>query len=213
MTVLEIIMVLLVLLDVLLLGLSRLNASIRMVALQGFLLGLFSILVQWQQLTVRVLIISLTSVILKSFVYPFLLRRAIRESDLRREMRPLVGYNLSLACGLGMLAIAMWLNANLSFGGIHGVSLVVPVSFMTIFTGLFIIITRRTALAQCLGYVILENGIYTFGIAAVGEIPLLLELGILLDAFVAVFVMGIAIYHINREFEHIDVAELSTLKG
>ena len=49
--------------------------------------------------------------------------------------------------------------------------------------------------------------------ALVGEIPALVELGVLLDAFVAVFVMGIAIYHISREFDHIDVDQLDTLKG
>jgi hydrogenase-4 component E len=52
-----------------------------------------------------------------------------------------------------------------------------------------------------------------FGIAAVGEIPLLVEFGVLLDVFVGVFVMGIAINHINREFDHIDADQLSSLKG
>jgi hydrogenase-4 component E len=47
----------------------------------------------------------------------------------------------------------------------------------------------------------------------VGEVPMLVELGMLLDVFVAVFVMGIAIYHINREFDHIDADRLNTLKG
>ena len=59
----------------------------------------------------------------------------------------------------------------------------------------------------------MENGIYTFGIFSVVEIPLLVELGILLDVFVAVFVMGIAIYHINREFDHLDADRLNVLKG
>jgi hydrogenase-4 component E len=81
------------------------------------------------------------------------------------------------------------------------------------FTGLFLIIARRKALTQCIGYIVFENGIYAFGVAAAGEIPMLVELGLLLDAFVAVFVMGIAIYHIKQEFDHIDATELSSLKG
>jgi len=60
---------------------------------------------------------------------------------------------------------------------------------------------------------VLENGIYCFGLAVVSGMPLLLELGVLMDIFVAVFVMGIAIYHINREFDHIDADRLSALKG
>jgi hydrogenase-4 component E len=213
MTPIEVVLVVLVLSDLFLLGVSRLKAGIRIVAGQGLLLGLLALVSQWDQLTVRVLFIALISVALKTFVFPFLLGRAIKEAGIRHEMRPPIGYNLSLLCGLVMLAVAFWLNARLSLEGLPGNSLVLPVALMTMFTGLFMVISRRSALAQCLGYIVLENGIYTFGISAVGEIPLLVELGILLDAFVAVLVMGIAIYHINREFDHIDVAQLRSLKG
>ena len=111
------------------------------------------------------------------------------------------------------LGAAFWLNGRLPLGEMLHLPLVLPASLMTMFTGLFIIVSRRSALAQSLGYIVLENGIFAFGIAAVGEIPMLVEFGILLDAFAAVLVMGIAIYHINREFDHMDVVQLSSLKG
>jgi len=66
---------------------------------------------------------------------------------------------------------------------------------------------------QTLGYLAMENGIYAFGLAFAVEEPLLVEMGVLLDVFVAVFVMGIAIYHISREFDHIDTDRLSALRG
>jgi len=87
------------------------------------------------------------------------------------------------------------------------------VAIMTVFTGLFILMSRKKAITQVLGYIIMENGIYLMGLALVGEMPLLIETGILLDIFVAVFIMGIAVFHINREFDHIDVNELNRLKG
>jgi hydrogenase-4 component E len=86
------------------------------------------------------------------------------------------------------------------------------VALFTIFVGLFMIVTRKKALTQVLGYLTLENGIYAFGLGVAQEWPLIVELGILLDIFAAVFVMGIAIFHINREFDHIDSDRLSTLK-
>ena len=58
----------------------------------------------------------------------------------------------------------------------------------------------------------LENGIYIFGVTLVRDQPWLVETGILLDVFVAVFVMGIAIFHISREFDHMDVDQLTVLK-
>lgn len=58
----------------------------------------------------------------------------------------------------------------------------------------------------------LENGIFTFGIALAQDQPLLVELGVTLDLLVGVFVMGITIFHISREFDHIDVGQMSVLK-
>jgi hydrogenase-4 component E len=78
-------------------------------------------------------------------------------------------------------------------------------------TGFFIIISRAEALSQVIGYLILENGIYLFGIALLLEQPLLVELGMLLDVFVGIFVMGITVFHISREFEHTDTSRLSGL--
>jgi len=65
---------------------------------------------------------------------------------------------------------------------------------------------------QVVGYLVLENGSYIFGVALAQDEPFLVEMGVLLDIFVAVFAMGIAIFHINREFDHIDVDQLTSLK-
>ena len=82
----------------------------------------------------------------------------------------------------------------------------------TMITGLFLIVSRRQALTQVIGYLALENGVFAFGLGLVREAPVIVEMGILLDIFVAVFVMGITIFHISREFDHIDTDRLSMLK-
>ena len=112
-----------------------------------------------------------------------------------------------------MMIAALWLGTKFRLKADADAPLVVPGAFMTVFTGLFLVIARRKALTQCIGFIAFENGIYAFGLAAVGEIPALVELGILLDAFVAVLVMGIAIFRINRAFDHMDADRLDTLKG
>jgi hydrogenase-4 component E len=78
--------------------------------------------------------------------------------------------------------------------------------------GLLLIVSRNTAVMQVIGYLVLENGIYVFGWAFTIEEPLLVEMGVLLDVFVAVFVMGIIIYHLSREFDSIETDELASLK-
>jgi hydrogenase-4 component E len=210
---LELATVLLFLTNLVMLGLSELGACIRMVAIQGILLGLFTLIAREDVLTARLVILGVVSMGLKGFVFPFLLSRDIREAKVRREVEPFVGYAASIVAGLLMLAASMWIAARFPMLSAATSSFVIPVALSTVFAGLFLIISRRKALTQVIGYLVFENGIYMFGIAAAGEIPFLVEFGVLLDVFVAVFVMGIAINHINREFDHIDADQLSSLKG
>jgi hydrogenase-4 component E len=196
-----------------LLGMSLLSACIRVVAFQGILLGAFAIAAQSQALTPRLFAIAAAGVVLKGFVYPWLLRRAVQEAGVQKEIEPFVGTIPSVLLGIAMLGASIWIGGRLPLVKGQELPLVVPAALLTMLTGLFLIVARKKALNQCLGYLVFENGIYTFGVAAVGEIPALVELGILLDAFVAVLVMGIALYHINREFDHLDADRLSSLKG
>ena len=72
--------------------------------------------------------------------------------------------------------------------------------------------SRRKAITQVVGYLVLENGIYLFGLMLIEEMPLLVEAGILLDLFVGIFVMGIVINHIRVAFDSLDTGHLSELR-
>lgn len=195
------------------LGSSRLAACIRYVALQGVLLGLFTVLAHEAGSLLRPSLLAVGSIGIKGVAFPILLLRAMREAEVRREIEPYVGYSLSILLGLAALLLALWLSARLPLPLAPVSSLVVPVALFTSFVGLFVIISRKKAITQVLGYLMLENGIYTFGVGLVQGTPMLIELGVLLDVFVAVFVMGITIFHINRQFDHLDTDRLALLKG
>lgn len=206
------ILIFLVLTNLALLGTSRIAGCIRIVAIQGILLGLLSLVVPIHGFSLRFLILAVGSTLIKGWGFPWLLSRALREANVRHEVDPYVGYPMSLMIGVFSLSVAVWLGSRLPLPNPVVSSLVVPVAFFMIFIGLFLIVSRRIALTQVLGYLVLENGIYTFGVALAEEAPLIVELGILLDVFVAVFVMGIALFHISREFDHIETDRLSALK-
>jgi hydrogenase-4 component E len=176
------------------------------------LLGMLPLLVGPHHLTVRACALSGATVALKGFFFPWLLLRALRSANARREMEPLVGYTLSLMIGAVLLAAAMWFGRQLPLPVPDHSPMVLPLAMFTIMVGLFVIVSRRKALTQVLGYLVMENGIYAFGLAFALSEPLLVELGILLDAFMAVFVMGITIFHISREFDHMDTDRLSALR-
>jgi hydrogenase-4 component E len=94
----------------------------------------------------------------------------------------------------------------------HADFLIVPASLSTVWTGFLMLTTRKKAIMQVLGYLLLENGIFLFGLLLLEAMPFLVEVGVLLDLFTGVFVMGIIIHHISREFESISTDHLAELK-
>ena len=208
----DVLLILVVLTNLRLLGSSRLGACIRTTAAQGILLGFLPLWLHADNFTWRIGMMALGSVVLKGVVFPWLLFRAIREAEVQREVEPFVGYNLSLLVGVAAFGISFWLSQRLPLPDAASSSLLVPSALFSIMAGLFLIVSRRKAVNQVLGFLVMENGIYTFGVGLVREGSLLVELGVLLDVFVAVFVMGIIIFHISREFDHVDTDRLSSLK-
>jgi hydrogenase-4 component E len=206
------VLVLLAVSGLLLLGSSRLYRCIRIVAFQGVLLGVLALAVEPDETSLRTLLLALAVVTLKGIAFPWLLSRVLREADVRREVDPFVGYIVSMLLGVAALAVSFSLSARMPLPATPISSLIAPVALFTTLTGLFLIVTRRKALTQVLAYLVFENGIYIFGVGLVHGTPMVVELGILLDVFVAVFVMGIAVFHINREFDHIDTERLTTLR-
>jgi hydrogenase-4 component E len=209
---LDAILVLLVLTSLWLLGSSRLQACIQAVAVQGILLGLIPLFAEWPAITLRLAVVAIVSTVIKAVVLPAFLRRAVREANVRNEVDPMVGFTTSLLLGIGLWGIAMYIASRLPVILPNVSSLLVPVAIFTVMCGLLLIVSRNTAIMQVIGYLALENGIYAFGWAFAVEEPLLVEMGVLLDVFVAVFVMGIAIYHLSREFDSIETDELASLK-
>ena len=205
------VLVLVALTNFVLLGSSRLGSCIRVVAFQGVLLGYLTLAAHGSDVSLRTSALAVASTGLKGIVFPWLLARALSEANVRREIEPFVGYVASLLVGILALGVSLRLSERLPLPQPAASALVLPVSLFTILVGLFLIISRRKALTQVLGYLVLENGIYAFGVGLVPGTPVLVELGVLLDLFVAVFVMGITIFHINREFEHIDTDRLTAL--
>ena len=208
----DVLLILVVLTNLRLLGSSRLGACIRTAAAQGILLGFLPLWLHADNITWRIGMMALGSVALKGAVFPWLLFRAIREAEVQREVEPFVGYNLSLLVGVAAFGVSFWLSRRLPLPDAASSSLLVPSALFSIMAGLFLIVSRRKAVNQVLGFLVMENGIYTFGVGLVREGSLLVELGVLLDVFVAVFVMGIIIFHISREFDHVDTDRLSSLK-
>lgn len=193
------------------LGTSRMRALIRGSAIQGGVLGGIALFLHGTFGT-QSLLIAGGAIVLKGLVIPWMLLRALRDVDIRREVEPLIGFTPSLLTGALGTALAILFAHTLPLAPQHIESLLIPTSLSTVLTGFILLTSRRKAITQVVGYLILENGVFIMGLTLVDAMPFLVEMGVLLDLLVGIFVMGIIINHIQREYASLDTTRLSKLK-
>jgi hydrogenase-4 component E len=211
-SLLDPLLIVLLALNFFVLGVSRVRAVINAVAFQGALFGLLPLLVHQEGIGVSAYVLVVAAVGLKGYLIPTLLLRAMREANIQREVEPLVGFLPSLLLGAVGTALALVFARTLPLVTEHAGLLLVPTSLATVLTGFLVLTTRRKAIVQVVGYLLLENGVFAFGMLLLEAMPFLVELGVLLDLFTGVFVMGIIIHHINREFASDGMEQLAELK-
>jgi hydrogenase-4 component E len=149
---------------------------------------------------------------LKGLILPGLLQKAIRDVHIRHEVQPYVGFVPSLFLGAAGTGLAVIFAGSLPLAPEHAGSLTVPAALATLMTGFLLLTTRKKAISQVVGYFVLENGIFLFGLLLLSAMPRMIEIGVLLDLFVAILVMGIIINHIRDEFSSLDTELLAELK-
>ena len=203
-------LVLCLLLNFAVLGTSRLAFSVRAVAIQGVLLGVLPALIH--PFSWHIVLIVVSIIIAKGAVIPVLIMRAIRKAEIQREFEPFIGYIPSLVLGAFFTSLAFIFAAKLPLAPQHEGLLFVPASIATIMCGFLVLMGRRKAISQVIGYLLMENGIFIFGLLLADAMPVMVEAGALLDLLVGIFVMGIVINHISREFSTIDTSRLSALR-
>ena len=194
------------------LGTHRLPTLIGAVAWQGMVLGLMPVIMEYGHgLDWYVGLLAVATVAGKGFVIPWLLRKAMRAASIDRELDPFIGFVPSLLLGAAGTLGAVALAQVLPLLPEHANSLIVPGAMASVFTGFVLLIGRAKAISQVCGYLVLENGIYLFGLLLIKATPLLVEAGVLLDLTVGVFVIGIIVDRIQRAFDSLDTRKLTVL--
>jgi hydrogenase-4 component E len=193
------------------LGVSRIRGVINAVALQGIVLGILTLPVH-HDIGLRGMTLIAVTIGLKGVVIPAFLVHAMREAHIRHEVNPVVSFMSSLLLGAAGTGLAILFSYTLPLADVHSHLLLVPGALATVWTGFLLLTTRKKAIMQVLGYLVLENGIFLFGLLLLEPMPFLVEAGVLLDLFTAVFIMGIIIHHISREFASISTEHLEELK-
>jgi hydrogenase-4 component E len=202
--------VMLILVNFLALGSSQIGIVIRFSAIQGLLLGLMPLMVE--EPGIYVVLLSLAIIAIKGVLIPSLLIKAMRDVKIRREVEPLLGFIPSMFLGALGTVLGLVFSNHLPLLAAHKGYLILPGSFSTIATGFIMLTTRHKAITQVVGFLILENGIFVFGLLLLSTMPFLVEVGVLLDVFVCIFVLGIILNHIQKAFSSLDSNKLTSLK-
>ena len=205
------ILVIILVMNLFALGTSRIRTVIHTVAAQGILLGILPMLIH-KQLTIPVVLIIFVAIIMKGIFIPSMMIRALRDAQIKREIEPLIGLLPSIILGAMGTAFALLITDQLPLASQHHGTLLVPTSIATVFVGFIFLVTRYKAISQVIGYLILENGIFIFSMLLIEAMPLIVEMGVMLDLFVGIFVTCIIINHINQAFSSMDTRRLVSLK-
>jgi hydrogenase-4 component E len=188
---------------------------IRLFALQSFLLGTVAFLVVLGYGQTHILIAALLTIVIKAVAIPVVLARVIERIGVHKEVDFSVNITVSLLLCGGMVILADSVAQSIletQRSGAPAVSRVLSVSIAMMLIGLFIMTTRKKAVTQIVGLLTMENGVFLSGLSITYGMPLIVEVGIFFDILVAVLILGVFIFRINRTFESISIDSLRSLR-
>lgn len=199
------------LLGVWLCGVTNVRAQLWGLGIQTALLAGVCVALGWTLQAEHYLILAATVLLIKAVAIPLFLGWSARRLEITRDLGAVVGATPALFLGCGALASAYFFAPRLAVPGM-GHSGAAGVALALLLIGMLLMITRRLALSQILGFLVLENGIFLYGLVQTHGMPLLLEMGVAFEVLVAVMVAGLIISRLNRSFEHIDVTQFRGLR-
>lgn len=197
----------------LIVGGRRVDTAIKVIITQGVLLTAATVTLGLITGGDEVYFAALLTLAVKAVIIPYVLHRVQSRVRTDRETKSFVNIKMSLVIcsALVMLAYVVTGHALGNAPTLTATALPTAVSMMLI--GLFIMVSRKLAIMQVMGLLVMENGIYLAGIATAAGLPLVVELGIFLDILVGVLIMGILTFKINQTFDHVDTHNLKNLRG
>ncbi len=196
----------------LILAAGQLYRAIYAVAAQAVLLGIAGGVLGAATGNVDLWVIAGITIVVKAIVLPWLLIWVVKRLNIPRDIEPVIPINVTLAGAAGIVVLAFHLSASLGSvrQAITGNAL--PVGIALILLGILVMASRRKALVQMVGLFASENGIFFTAMAISQGMPLIIEIGVILDVVLGALVMGILVLRVRSSVDT-DIADLEDLKG
>ena len=192
---------------------KRIPALIRSFRYQSLCLFAITFIIALTQREPDLYIVAGLLFTLKVSLIPYLLYRIIRKIKVNEDLGLFINPQLSLLWALAFTYLS-WIFASYLVSANDAIlTATLAIAFFVVLAGMFLMIFRMTALAQIIGLLVMENGLFLLASTVSGGMPFFVEIAIFFDIFVSVLIMAFFVYRINKLFTHIDVNKLSRLKG
>lgn len=189
---------------------NRIITYVRILALQGVLLFGVTFLQLHEVQTWNLVLILLETVVFKAVAVPVFLGYLIKRNKISRETEPYLPHFISLIIVTVIVVITVLLANSIQDTYLDKIFFIVSLS--TLFTGLYFIASRKKIITHVMGYLMIENGVFVLSLAVGNEMPNLVNLGIMLDVFASVLILGIFLNKIGDVFKDVNVDQLTNLK-
>lgn len=189
---------------------NRLYTYISAIAFQGIILFGVAFIELIEINTVNLIFVLLETIVFKTVLIPMFLNYVINRNKITREAEPFLTNFVSVVIITGIILGSFLLSNTIHDTHLRKIFFVVALS--ALFTGLYIIITRRKIITHVMGFLVIENGVFILSLAVGNEMTMLVNIGILLDIFVSVLLLGIFVNKIGDVLKEQDVSQLRNLK-
>jgi len=191
---------------------SRIQAHIKMLSIQGLILFLILFMDEDKTNLISLAFLSMETLLVKTILIPLFLTKILKKNEVFRDNEPHIPNFYSLVIA-SIILFGGFIISSLHGQGFENLTtLYFGISISTILISLFLITTRKKILTHVIGYIMMENGIFLLSLSVAKEMPIIVNLGVLLDVFIAVFILGFLINKINNAFEELNICELCNLR-
>lgn len=190
----------------------RIVSLVNLFALQGLILAINTMIVAWSSHQHHLYYSALLTLVLKVLVLPWLLYRLIRKLNVRWDVETLINIPTTMLVGIALVVFAF--NLSLPIAQLSGTITrsTLGIAMACVLLSFLMIIIRRKAIAQVIGFLAMENGLFFAATSATYGMPMVVELGIALDVLVATFIFGIFFFQIRETFDSLDIRHMESLK-
>jgi len=190
----------------------RIVSLINLFAAQGFVLVISTLVVAYSTSQSHLYYSALLTLVLKVLLLPWIMHRLIRALNVRWDVEPLINIPATMLIGIVLVIFAFNLATPISQIAGTVTKSTIGIATACILLAFLMMITRRKAVSQVIGFLAMENGLFLAATSATYGMPMVVELGIALDVLVATLLFGVFFFHIRETFESLDIHHLEKLK-